>query len=197
MKDRILDTASYGFCLFSTEILIDFLNINKIRSKKLLDFFQKNHSVYLQSLEEGVWLPILPISSVKYNIKCGVNEKFDQDWQQVFSMGAFNLAIGNDNAFWMGCIGNLSKFEAAAFTENTQGYCFYETLDGVTIYNSFKIEAHAGKYLVTIHGFKRKKELEYPEANYGYWLELQPVAAFNTYNDPREDEKYNFNISTY
>jgi hypothetical protein len=197
MKDRILDTSSYGFCLFSTETLIDFLKNNKIRSKKLLDVFSKNHDLYLQSLVEGVWFPISPISSVKYNIKCGENEQFDQDWQHVFSLGAFNLAIGKDNAFWIGCKGNFSKFEAPEFVENTEGFSSYQTLDGVTIYNSFKIEAPAGKYLVNMHGFKRKKEQDYPEANYGYWLDLQAVKTFNAYEDPREDDKYNFNISTY
>ena len=34
--DRILSTYSYGICLFSMEVLQDFLKKEKIRSKKLL-----------------------------------------------------------------------------------------------------------------------------------------------------------------
>ena len=36
--DRILSTYSYGICLFSMEVLQDFLKKEKIRSKKLLNF---------------------------------------------------------------------------------------------------------------------------------------------------------------
>ena len=39
--DRILSTYSYGICLFSMEVLQDFLKKEKIRSKKLLHKFQK------------------------------------------------------------------------------------------------------------------------------------------------------------
>ena len=40
--DRILSTYSYGICLFSMEVLQDFLKKEKIRSKKLLHKFQKD-----------------------------------------------------------------------------------------------------------------------------------------------------------
>lgn len=39
--DRILSTYSYGICLFSMEVLQDFLKKEKIRSKKLLHKFQR------------------------------------------------------------------------------------------------------------------------------------------------------------
>ena len=42
--DRILSTYSYGICLFSMEVLQDFLKKEKIRSKKLLHKFQKDKS---------------------------------------------------------------------------------------------------------------------------------------------------------
>ena len=45
--DRILSTYSYGICLFSMEVLQDFLKKEKIRSKKLLHKFQKDKKLYL------------------------------------------------------------------------------------------------------------------------------------------------------
>ena len=47
--DRILSTYSYGICLFSMEVLQDFLKKEKIRSKKLLHKFQKDKKLYLPS----------------------------------------------------------------------------------------------------------------------------------------------------
>ena len=44
--DRILSTYSYGICLFSMEVLQDFLKKEKIRSKKLLHKFQKDKKLY-------------------------------------------------------------------------------------------------------------------------------------------------------
>lgn len=43
--DRILSTYSYGICLFSMEVLQDFLKKEKIRSKKLLHKFQKDKKI--------------------------------------------------------------------------------------------------------------------------------------------------------
>ena len=48
--DRILSTYSYGICLFSMEVLQDFLKKEKIRSKKLLHKFQKDKKLYLAEI---------------------------------------------------------------------------------------------------------------------------------------------------
>ena len=53
--DRILSTYSYGICLFSMEVLQDFLKKEKIRSKKLLHKFQKDKKLYLAMQKEGIW----------------------------------------------------------------------------------------------------------------------------------------------
>ena len=55
--DRILSTYSYGICLFSMEVLQDFLKKEKIRSKKLLHKFQKDKKLYLAMQKEGIWFP--------------------------------------------------------------------------------------------------------------------------------------------
>ena len=64
--DRILSTYSYGICLFSMEVLQDFLKKEKIRSKKLLHKFQKDKKLYLAMQKEGIWFPISKITSTTY-----------------------------------------------------------------------------------------------------------------------------------
>ena len=67
--DKVLNVSDYGICLFSMEILQEFLKAEKIRSKKLLNKFQKDRELYLATQKEGVWLPIVQIDSVSYVIK--------------------------------------------------------------------------------------------------------------------------------
>ena len=66
--DRILSTYSYGICLFSMEVLQDFLKKEKIRSKKLLHKFQKDKKLYLAMQKEGIWFPISKINSGQHLI---------------------------------------------------------------------------------------------------------------------------------
>ena len=62
--DRILSTYSYGICLFSMEVLQDFLKKEKIRSKKLLHKFQKDKKAGRLSTR------IKDLSNSKYHIYC-------------------------------------------------------------------------------------------------------------------------------
>ncbi|RVU91059.1 hypothetical protein EH230_09205 [Flavobacterium columnare] len=197
MIEKKLDVSSYGIYLLSIDRLTIFLKENKIRSKKVLEFFQKNHELYLKSLEQGVWLPILPIDSTEYIIKFGNNENFNSNWEKVFNINEFNLEISDDNSFWVGSIGNLLTFEVKDYLDNSKEYNSYSTLDGEILYDSFKFNIENGKYLVDIVGYKRKSPLEYPEANYGYSFEFKKVEQFVGYKDPREDDKYVFNLSAY
>lgn len=67
--EKILTTFSYGLCVVSLENLQEFLREEKIRSKKLLSFFQKKDKEYLLSQERGIWMPIPQINAGKYIIK--------------------------------------------------------------------------------------------------------------------------------
>lgn len=84
--DKILTTSNYGICLFSLEVLQDFLKKEKIRSKKILKFFQLHPKRYLDSQKEGIWVPMTQIDSVKYLIKLdGYDLPFNDEWEQKFA----------------------------------------------------------------------------------------------------------------
>lgn len=53
----------------------------------------------------------------------------------------------------------------------------------------------SGKYLVSIKGFVRKQKLDFPNPNYGFLFSLVAVDEFESFNDPREDEIYYFNVA--
>ncbi|MFJ7662752.1 hypothetical protein ACIQXW_10155 [Lysinibacillus sp. NPDC097162] len=190
--DKILTVSSYGICLFSLDILKDFLIKEKVRSKRILKNFQDNHNRYLNALTEGVWTPFVPINSIKYVIKLGnYKESFDDEWEEKFVYHGFNIEV--KDSLWIGSIGLFYDFDINKFLGNDD--VSYQTLDGITLYSGFKYEVPTGKYLVSIKGYARRKKLDYPNANFGYLFTLDKVNDFEGFNDPREDGKYNFNVA--
>ncbi len=194
MTEKKLSITDYGIYIISFDKLLEFLKENKIRSKKILDVFQKNHELYLKSLENGIWVPILPVDSVGYIIKGVDDQKFNEEWQEQFQYKGFNIQIKNKD-LWIGSIGSLLNLKKEQFINSNSDSVSYQTLDGDTLYKAFKFNLDDGKYLLNISGYKRKKLLEYPEANCGYFFEFEKVDEFDGYMDPREDDKYKFNLT--
>lgn len=189
--NRVLDVSSYGICLFSLDVLQDFLKKEKVRSKKLLDNFQKNHDRYLATLEKGVWIPFLPINSIEYIVKVdGYEQSFSDEWEQKLVYDGFNIEI--KDTLWIASIGHFYTFDTSKYLESDVSY---QTMDGETLYSGFRYDVPSGKYIVTIKGYVRKKKLEKTNPNYGFAFSLTKVDEFDGYNDPREDEIYNFNIA--
>lgn len=190
---RLIEVASYGLAIFSIEGLSNFLSLKKNKSKNVLKFFQNNHKEYLESLESGIWIPILPIDSIEYEVKIGnLDESFDSNWKLKFNYDGFNLDI-IDNTFWIISSGQLADFDKAKYEGND--IISYKTLDGEILNSGFRFNVDSGKYKLSISGYERNEEVEYPQSNYGYLFILEKVDSFQTYNDPREDDKFNFNLS--
>ena len=68
-------------------------------------------------------------------------------------------------------------------------------MDGIPLFYGFRYDFTSGKYLVKIAGYSRKQKLEYPNANFGFLFSFDKVDEFVGFNDPREDEIYNFNVA--
>ncbi|MFJ5789252.1 hypothetical protein ACIP9G_04130 [Lysinibacillus sp. NPDC093197] len=103
----------------------------------------------------------------------------------------FNIEV--KDTLWIASIGLFYELNRNKFLENDE--ISYQTLDGETLYSGFRYNVDSGKYLVSIKGYARKKKLAYPNPNFGFLFSLKKVVEFEGYNDPREDEKYNFNVA--
>lgn len=188
--DKILTTSSYGICLFSMEVLQEFLKKEKVRTKKLLAFFQKDKKRYLDSQKEGVWVPIAQIDSIDYVIKLeGYDESFNNEWEQKFDYEGFNIEI--KDGLWISDIGSFYTFNISEYCGNEVSY---QTLDGKRKYSDLKYEIPFGKYLLSIKGYARKQPLEYPNPNYGFLFSLEKVDEFDGSKNPREGI-YDFNVA--
>lgn len=197
MEDEKLTITDYGIYILSPLKMREFLKENKIRSKKVLVTFQKNQELYLKSLEDGSWVPILPIDSIKYIVNISnLKNSFDEtSWKEMFSLTGFNLSVSDDDCIWIGSFGNLLNWDSNLFIDAKDDKISYQTLDGITNNKAFKFNIEKGKYLVTIEGYKRKETLPYPEANNGFLFTLTKVEEFDGYKDPREHNKYYFNVA--
>ncbi len=189
--EKILSTYNHGICLFSVNVLHSFLKREKIRSKKILDLFQKDMEKYLVSQQEGVWLPLAQINSGEYIIKVkDFDEDFDDEWEEKIEYDGFNLEV--DDGIWISDVGSLLTFNPSIFsgTEN----CF-EDGDGTLLYSDFKYNISSGKYLVKVKGYVRKQLLGFPNADYGFLFSFTRIEEFDGYKNPRE-EQYDFNVAS-
>lgn len=192
--EKILDTSNYGICLFSLPVLQDFMKQKGISENKLISKLQRNRKLFIESQKAGIWVPIVGIDSVAYDVRLeGQDEHFGEEWDEKFSYGGFNLEI--QDTICMADIGLLHPFEAVDFSGDEK---HYETREGHTIYQQFQRKVTSGKYLLSITGYARKGSKGYGErgykAEFGYWFSLKKVETFEKYQNPREDELFDFNI---
>lgn len=197
--DKILSTFSYGICVFSLDILQNFLKREKIRTKKILQHFQKNPNKYLDALKGGVWIPFVGINSTKYLIKLDdYDPPFSDEWEQKIEYEGFNIEI--KDSLWISDTESFHPFDSEKYIGNDEISYQVESLLGadferITVYSAFKYEVSSGKYLLSIKGYKRKQVLEFPNPNCGFMFSLVKVDEFDGFNNPREDELYDFNVA--
>ncbi|QIW16001.1 hypothetical protein A4G20_06475 [Pasteurellaceae bacterium RH1A] len=147
----------------------------------MLDFFEKNHDHYIQSLKSGVWLPIPEIVSGGYKVSL-IDESKVADLNHLFKYDSFNLEI-SDNAVWICDIGKLLSFDKTLFQDRDE--IFYYDLDKIKVTSGLRVPMPNGKYLVSILG-----SLENQQPCFSFVF--KPVSEFDGFKDPREDEKYSF-----
>lgn len=204
--DKVINTLSYGFGIFSVDTMTEFLTEKKIRSKKVLALLQKKKDLYLETIEQGIWMPIPSINSGKYVIKVeGYDDCFGDDWTQVLSYEGFNLDVRN--GLWISAIGSLREFDKTEYEgdgrEETTPYGFthyysskekwHKDPKGNVSHTEYWYDVPRGKYLLTVTGFARKEIEDDRAANYGFQFKLKKVEQFIEAKNPRE-EAYEFNI---
>ncbi|QYN44520.1 hypothetical protein GYM75_06530 [Gilliamella sp. ESL0441] len=199
-KINKIDSGSYGICLFSLNNFSKYLKKNKIKSKSLINFFNKNKLLSDDTLEKGIILPINTMSFNQFYFDFITENKKQSyfsanNWTKIAEKGIFNLEI-NENELWICSMDVLNAWDINKFTQNILGYT---TKNGVEGKESFYYEAQkmnfaSGKYLVTLHGYKRIKHNEpvNDDEDYGLGFELKKVDGFSINSEIPEN--INFEI---
>lgn len=107
--ERTIDTANYGICIYSMDILQGFLKKEKIKTKKLLKLFEKNKKKFMQLQKEGIWIPFPQIAAVTYFLKIkNMGEEFDDEWEKELEYEGFNIDV--KGGIWVSDIGSFLEF---------------------------------------------------------------------------------------
>lgn len=210
--DKLLSASEYGICLFSFDVLQDFLKREKVRSKKLLKVFQSKKKLYLESQKEGIWFPMAGINFFEYVIKVdGFDEPFSDEWEQKLEYSGFNLEV--KNGLWISGFGSLFEFkpeqyggEEGSYAVNTPfGDIMYyynknevsrKSLEGKISYTDYRYDIPDGKYLLTVKGYTRGDRKNYTYGNCGFFFSLARVEDFDGFKNPREQDEFDFNVGS-
>ncbi|TGE29460.1 hypothetical protein [Hymenobacter metallicola] len=185
MSEKTVDVSGYGLYCLSIESFTSFLKSNNIKTKKLNSFFDKNRGILEEAIKDGSLLPISTINSISYNIEVkylSEASNFGEEWQEVLNLDDCNLRVGNDAALWIGTLDTLDNWNPVEFKEKES--ISYETLDGETIHSSQRFTITPADYKVQLLGFKRKKILPYPTANFKFVFELRETTSFDSFTNP-------------
>ena len=115
---------------------------NKIKSKSLINFFNKNKLLSDDTLEKGIILPINTMSFNQFYFDFITENKKQSyfsanNWTKIAEKGIFNLEI-NENELWICSMDVLNAWDINKFTQNILGYT---TKNGVEGKESFYYEA--------------------------------------------------------
>ena len=206
--ERTIDTANYGICIYSMDILQGFLKKEKIKTKKLLKLFEKNKKKFMQLQKEGIWIPFPQIAAVTYFFKIkNMGEEFDDEWEKELEYEGFNIDV--KGGIWVSDIGSFLEFSPNNYegdgrecmtSYGTIDYfsnkeVWYTTMSGKKMYSDIWYDIPDGKYLITIKGYARKEIVDRKAVNYGFQFTFKKVDEFEGYKNPRE-KQYNFNVAS-
>ena len=197
--DKTLTAFGYGMCIFSMDVLLDFLKTEKIRTKKIVQYLQNEPEIYLKAIENGIWLPFVGINHEKYCISLGdVAPSFEKGWEEKFAHKEFNITV--KDALWITNISSFHPFDKTKYIDTYEVSYQNEALvknkfKTITSFSGFKFDVPTGKYKVTVKGYRKKKRLAFPNANYAFSFSLRRVDEFDSFCNPREDELYDFNVA--
>lgn len=65
--DKPISSNGYGIAVVSAEIFQELCKEHRIRSKKMLTYFDKNHNVFYDFIKKGAFVPIPRIRAYYYN----------------------------------------------------------------------------------------------------------------------------------
>lgn len=187
-----ISTLGYGVALISPEVFENTRKELKIRSKKMLTYFDKKNSVFYDFINKGAFLPISKIKYGRYELlfNLSLDKKISNEWEIIKHWDNFNLKVENDTLWAL----NFEEMQNW-YLPKLSGLA---SIDG--IYYDFEDNEHkdflgikydipSGNYKVEINALQKKikvpeKELE----DYGFLFKLTKVNDFSKSSDPSETQ---------
>lgn len=187
--DKIISSQGYGIGIVSAPIFQELYKKHKIRTKKMLTYFDKNNNSFYDFIQNGAFIPISHIQNYYYQVffNIGNAEFTDNQWLFIHTWGTFNLEV-KDETIW---VFSFEQMEHWCYKDlqdiasiETYYYLSYEGEKNIA-YKGVKYTIPNGKYSVKIIGMRRK-QVESEEKfrkGYAFLLQLNKVDEFTQSND--------------
>lgn len=191
MENKKISALGYGFAILSPIVFEKLRKEYKIRSKKMLSFFDANNSSFYDFISKGAFLPLARIPYDRYELFFDFSGEADipKDWKMKNSWKGFNLTIEEDS-LWALNFEELEnwKYDDLVEKKSIEGV-YYDFDDNEYIdYKGIGYELPTGKYIVEICGLEKKNFVKDELENYGFLFRFKSVQTFIKSSDSSETD---------
>ena len=179
--DKTISSSGYGIAVVSAQIFQEQCKKHKIRSKKMLSYFDKNNDVFYDFIKKGAFVPIPRIRAYYYQIFITINDNRTtyEEWEFIPTEESFFLEV-KDDALWVCSFEQMENWKYKDLenctTIETYYYLSYEG-ERYTAYSAAKYAIPNGKYKIKIIGLRSKmveKEEKFRKG-YAFLIQLEKV----------------------
>ena len=182
--DKPISSSGYGIAVVSAQTFQELCKEHRIRSKKMLTYFDKNHNVFYDFIKKGAFIPIPRIRAYYYQIFITINDNRTtyEEWDFIPTEESFFLEV-KDEALWVCSFEQMENWKYKDLenctTIETYYYLSYEG-ERHTAYSAAKYAIPNGKYKIEIIGLRSKKveEDEKFRKGYAFLMQLEKVITF-------------------
>ena len=179
--DKPISSSGYGIAVVSAQTFQELCKEHRIRSKKMLTYFDKNHNVFYDFIKKGAFVPIPRIRAHYYKIFITINDNRTtyEEWDFIPTEESFFLEV-KDEALWVCSFEQMENWKYKDLenctTIETYYYLSYEG-ERYTAYGAAKYAIPNGKYKIKIIGLRSKKveKEEKFRKGYAFLIQLEKV----------------------
>ena len=179
--DKPISSSGYGIAVVSAQTFQELCKEHRIRSKKMLTYFDKNHNVFQDFIKKVDYLTIPRIRAYYYQIFITINDNRTtyEEWDFIPTEESFFLEV-KDEALWVCSFEQMENWKYKdlenCITIETYYYLSYEG-ERHTAYSAAKYAIPNGKYKIKIIGLRSKKveKDEKFRKGYAFLMQLEKV----------------------
>ena len=172
-----VESLGYGLAIVSVLGFEEMRKSLKIRSKKMLSFFDKNPTIFYEITQKGLFIPIPHIDMSDYiiSILMDGNEECLADWEILGEWGEFYIDVLEGDV-WVLSFEAMQEWNYSLYVNQDTLPSSY-ILDGQLVESSkgIRLNLARGLYALKIIGAKSLDQSRLYVGRYGFFLHLAPV----------------------
>ena len=169
-------SLGYGLAIVSVSGFEEMRKSLKIRSKKMLSFFDKNPTIFYEFTQKGFFIPIPHIYMSDYiiDILMDGNKECLADWEILGEWGEFYIDVLKGDV-WVLSFEAMQEWNYSLYAnQDTLPSSYFLDDQLVESSKGIRLDLERGLYALKIIGAKNLDQSRYV-GRYGFFLHLTPV----------------------